>query len=87
MIAFQQDLHFLKNLCAILLHFRIHAFALSTDIEKAFFCILNYTHQIETLLDFCGCQILRALTLSLKRIGLLWYLSELQALPLCLEQY
>ena len=27
---------FLNNLCAILLRFRIHAFALSTDIEKAF---------------------------------------------------
>ena len=27
---------FLSNLCAILLRFRIHAFALSTDIEKAF---------------------------------------------------
>jgi len=27
---------FLNNLCSILLHFRIHAFALSTDIEKAF---------------------------------------------------
>ena len=27
---------FLNNLCAILLRFRVHAFALSTDIEKAF---------------------------------------------------
>jgi len=27
---------FLNNLCGILLRFRIHAFALSTDIEKAF---------------------------------------------------
>ena len=27
---------FLNNLCAILLCFRLHAFALSTDIEKAF---------------------------------------------------
>ena len=27
---------FLNNLCAILLRFHIHAFALSTDIEKAF---------------------------------------------------
>ena len=26
----------LNNLCAILLHFRVHAFGLSTDIEKAF---------------------------------------------------
>lgn len=28
---------FLNNLCSILLHFRIHTFAITTDIEKAFF--------------------------------------------------
>lgn len=43
---------FLNNLCAILLRFRIHTFALSTDIEKAFLHVQlhpsdrNFTHFI-----------------------------------------
>ena len=41
------------NLCAILVHFRLHQFGISTDIKKPF-CTFVFILRIETLPDFSG---------------------------------
>ena len=47
---------FLNNLCGILLRFRSHAFAISTDIEKAFLHVKLHPDD-RNFTRFFGCQV------------------------------
>jgi len=47
----------LTDLCAILLRFRLHCYALSTDIEKAFLHVKLANQDRDFIHDFCGLQI------------------------------
>ena len=56
--------HFLNNLCSIILHFRIHNYAISTDIKKAFLHIHLHESDIETTPASSGSVIQQILTVN-----------------------
>ena len=58
-----------NDLCSILLHFRIHKFALSTDIEKAFLHV-KLDDSDRDFTRFYGYLILMILKVTLMCIGL-----------------
>lgn len=69
---------FLQDLCLIIVWFHLHRFAISTDIEKAFY-MSTYMKMAKISLDSCGSQTHQIQKVSLLCIGLRLCCLELPA--------
>ena len=73
----------LNDLCGILVRFRLHHYALSTDIEKAFLHVNLNEQDRDFTRDFYGYQTPRTRRVHSPLIDLRWYCSVLLALHSC----